>query len=232
MAPEQYRGAQPDHLGIRASRLPPGGYEASMNVKGPRAEWRHAQASPNWIDLPYREARAFEGAINRERDALGLRARSGSAIPTSGRRISSPPRRRRARRRGCAARVPSRSTPPAPLVADTEYTGSWCSIRRRHGQDLGAGSGASQARSSTRAVSPLDRAGTRSRGRRGHAPILTSAAPQLACLARRLFLSGTHRFLRRTPLGVFLSRAAARTADGDRLSTLLPLARTARDAGL
>lgn len=38
-----------------------------------RAGWRHAEALPNWIDLPYREARGFETAINRERDALGLR---------------------------------------------------------------------------------------------------------------------------------------------------------------
>jgi hypothetical protein len=63
-------------------------------------------------------------------------------------------------------------------------------------------------------------------------PRSRSAAPQLACLARDFLLSGTHRFLRRTPLGVFLSRAAAVPRIGDRLSTLLPLARAARDAGL
>jgi sugar lactone lactonase YvrE len=38
-----------------------------------RAGWQHAEAPANWIDLPYRQAREFEAAINRERDALGLR---------------------------------------------------------------------------------------------------------------------------------------------------------------
>src|SRR5688572_3849757 len=63
-------------------------------------------------------------------------------------------------------------------------------------------------------------------------PDSRSAAPQLACLARGFLLSGTHRFLRRTPLGVLSSRAAAGPRIGDRLSTLLPLARAARDTGL
>ena len=63
-------------------------------------------------------------------------------------------------------------------------------------------------------------------------PILAQAAPRLACLARGLLLPGTHRVLRRTPLRVVSSRAAAVPRIGDRLSTLLPLARAARDAGL
>jgi sugar lactone lactonase YvrE len=38
-----------------------------------RTDWRDGLGPPNWIDLPYREARSFEAAINRERAALGLR---------------------------------------------------------------------------------------------------------------------------------------------------------------
>jgi hypothetical protein len=38
-----------------------------------RPGWRDGTAPPNWIDLPYRQARRFEAAINRARAALGLR---------------------------------------------------------------------------------------------------------------------------------------------------------------
>ena len=38
-----------------------------------QARWHSVGPPPNWIDLPYREAQGFEGAINRERAALGLR---------------------------------------------------------------------------------------------------------------------------------------------------------------
>ena len=209
MAPEQYRGARrPDHLGIRASRLPPGGYEASMNMKGPRAEWRHAEASPNWIDLPYREARGFEGAINRERDALGLRA-IGIGYPYLGTTDlqPAPPAEgpRAARLRGASAVAIDAAG--LRYVADTEHTGSWCSIRRRQGQDLARFGREPGAFQYPRGLA-LDQAGTRS-GDARPCPDYRSAAPQLACLARGFLLSGTHRFLRRTPLGVFLSRAAA-----------------------
>ena len=38
-----------------------------------RTGWRDAEAPPNWIDLPYQDARGLEAAINQERAALGLR---------------------------------------------------------------------------------------------------------------------------------------------------------------
>jgi sugar lactone lactonase YvrE len=38
-----------------------------------RVGWQHATAPVDWIDLPYQQARRYEGAINQERAALGLR---------------------------------------------------------------------------------------------------------------------------------------------------------------
>jgi hypothetical protein len=37
-----------------------------------RMGWRHADRPANWIELPHREARGYEAAINRDRAALGL----------------------------------------------------------------------------------------------------------------------------------------------------------------
>jgi hypothetical protein len=38
-----------------------------------RLAWQHGDHPANWIDLPYRQARRYEAAINEERVALGLR---------------------------------------------------------------------------------------------------------------------------------------------------------------